>query len=245
MDEVTGRRSSVPGRPIQPTTANRDTRHALEDPRALTILTTEHLSLISARSLVYNETFARGGMFLTFLSASLVALGLVSASTGFSRDFVVVATAVLGLDLFIGLATMFRVGAANAEAMRYLQGMNRLRHAYDEAVPGLEAYFVTGSHDDLQAVSPQLTSRDIVPYHFATMPGMLGTICAAVAAAMTALLVLLWTNSASGAAIAGCVGFAAVLVGSAMLMGRWIRGVTSSFDARFPGPSNTENADGR
>jgi hypothetical protein len=245
MDEVTARGSSVPGRPILPINANSDTREALDDPRALTILTTEHLSLISARSLVYNETFARGGMFLTFLSASLVALGLVSASTGFSRDFVVVATAVLGLDLFIGLATMFRVGAANAEAMRYLQGMNRLRHAYDDAVPGLEVYFVTGRNDDLQAVSPQLTTRDIVPYHFATMPGMLGAICAAVAAAISALLALLWTNSASGAAVAGFAGFALVLVGSAMLMGRWIRGVTSSFDARFPGSTNPEDTNGR
>jgi hypothetical protein len=32
---------------------------ALDDPRALTILTTEHWGLLTARSLVYNEAFAR------------------------------------------------------------------------------------------------------------------------------------------------------------------------------------------
>ena len=48
----------------------------LADPRALQILSTEHWSLLTARSLVYNEFFARGSMFLTLLSASLLALGL-------------------------------------------------------------------------------------------------------------------------------------------------------------------------
>ena len=50
----------------------------LADPRAITILTTEHWSLLTARSLVYNEAFSRGAMFFTFLSASLVALGFLA-----------------------------------------------------------------------------------------------------------------------------------------------------------------------
>ena len=44
----------------------RDLRLPLPDGAALQILTTEHWSLLTARSLVYNETFARGGMFLAF-----------------------------------------------------------------------------------------------------------------------------------------------------------------------------------
>ena len=62
----------------------------LADPRALTILTTEHWSLLTARSLVYNEAFARGGMFLTFLTGTLVALGFVSQGSGFATGFLVV-----------------------------------------------------------------------------------------------------------------------------------------------------------
>ena len=102
----------------------------LADPRALTILTTEHWGLLTARSLVYNEAFARGGMFLTFLSASLVVLGLISTATAFSDAFLVVSSVVLALDLFVGLASLGRVAAASNEDLRYLQGMNRLRHAY-------------------------------------------------------------------------------------------------------------------
>ncbi len=124
----------------------------LGDPRALTILTTEHWSLLTARSLVYNEAFARAGMFLTFLTGSLVALGFVSQGSGYTPEFLLLATALLGFDLFIGLATLGRISAASAEEIRALQGMNRLRHAYLEMVPSLEPYFSTSGHDDLMAV---------------------------------------------------------------------------------------------
>ena len=72
-------------------------------------------------------------MFLSFLAATLVALGLMS------RDGLATSSSasalVLGLDLFIGLATMGRVATATSEDIRFLQGMNRLRHAYHETVP--------------------------------------------------------------------------------------------------------------
>jgi uncharacterized membrane protein YphA (DoxX/SURF4 family) len=42
------------------------------------ILTTEHWSLLSSRSLAWNEAFARVGMYLTALTGAMVALGLVA-----------------------------------------------------------------------------------------------------------------------------------------------------------------------
>src|SRR4051795_6849919 len=93
---------------------------AVQDPRALTILTAEHASLLAARGLVYNESFARAGMFLTFLSATLVALGLIATAIGFSDQFLVLAAGVLAVDLFIGLATLGRVVDASREDLRYL-----------------------------------------------------------------------------------------------------------------------------
>ncbi len=41
---------------------------------------------------------------------------------------------------------------ATVEDIRFLQAMNRVRHAYHEAVPGLEPYFMSGHHDDLAGV---------------------------------------------------------------------------------------------
>jgi hypothetical protein len=183
---------------------------ALDDPRALAILTTEHWSLLSARSLVYNEAFARGGMFLAFLSATLVALGLVATATGFSDGFLMVAAVLLGLNLFVGFASLGRIAAASNEDIRYLQGMNRIRHAYHEMVPGLEPYFISGHHDDIDSVlsfygpAQSGTLRNIV-HGLTTTPGMLGVICSAVGGVLAAVIVMLQTHNPQTAGITGLV----------------------------------------
>lgn len=214
---------------------------ALVDPRALTILTTEHWSLLSARSLVYNEAFARAGMFLAFLSATLVALGLVATATGFSDGFLIVAAVVLGLDLFIGLASLGRIVAASGEDIKYLQGMNRLRHAYHEMVPGLEGYFISSHHDDVDLVLAFYGPAESSPignlaHGLTTTPGMIGVICSAVAGAFGAVLALLLTHEAAAAAITGVAAFVVVIVSLNVLVivqvFRNIRGMR----AKFPRP---------
>lgn len=213
----------------------------LDDPRALTVLTTEHWSLLSARSLVYNEAFARAGMFLTFLSATLVALGLVSTGIGFRHEFLAIAAGVLALDLFIGVATVGRVVATSTEDLRYLQGMNRLRHAYHELVPGLEPYFIAGKHDDIAGVFAIYTnarpmSRGGTLHAFTTTVGMLAVICAAVACVLAGVLLLLLTDSAVVAAAGALVVLVAGLgVGLAQLQRRFAS-MHAIMDVRFPTP---------
>jgi hypothetical protein len=186
----------------------------LADTRALTILTTEHWSLLTARSLVYNEAFSRAGMFLTFLTGSLVALGFASQGAGFGPEFLAIATALLGFDLFIGLATLGRISSASTEEFRFLQGMNRLRHAYLEMVPSLEPYFSTSQYDDLPGVvsiygpdpDQPFFLGDIV-HGLTTTPGMVATITAAVGGAFLATLTLLLGASPTLGIIAGLAGF--------------------------------------
>jgi hypothetical protein len=211
----------------------------LGDPRALTILTTEHWSLLSARSLVYNEAFARGGMFLAFLSATLVALGLVATATGFSDAFLTVAAVVLALDLFVGLASLGRISSASAEDIRFVQGMNRIRHAYHEMVPGLEPYFVTMHHDDVRSVlalyGPQIAGTLAGVLHgFTTTPGMLGVICAAVGGALAAVVATLLTHTASSAALVGAASFVALFVIQVAISQRRIAAFWRSLVSVFP-----------
>jgi hypothetical protein len=184
-------------------------RTGLADPRALQILSTEHWSLLTARSLVYNESFARGGMFMAFLSATLLVLGLISTATGFSTGFLIVAAVILGLDLFVGLATLGRINGASAEDLLYLQGMNRLRNAYHEMVPGLEKYFMTSKYDDFDSVvrfyGPGTASGDSLGgllHGMTTMPVLISVICCALAAVLTGIIVLLATQDATLAALA-------------------------------------------
>lgn len=216
----------------------------LGDPRALTILTTEHWSLLSARSLVYNEAFARGGMFLAFLSATLVALGLVATATGFSDGFLAVAAVVLALDLFVGLASLGRISSASAEDIRFLQGMNRIRHAYHEMVPGLEDYFITGHHDDAMSVVAIYGDAIVgtfagVMHGFTTTPGMLGVICSAVGGALAAVLTMLYTHEPGTTAIVGVAAFVLCFVVELVFAQRQIGRFWASMRAVFPRDAGT------
>jgi hypothetical protein len=212
----------------------------IDDPRALTILSTEHYSLLTARSLVYNEAFARAGMFLALLSATLVAVGLISTATGFSDDgFLTVVAAVLALDLFVGLASLGRIAAASGEDIRYLQGMNRLRHAYHQMVPGVERYFVTSHFDDIESVvsfyGPAAANpvRNVV-HGLTTTPGMIGVICSAVTGALAAVIGLLATHDPGVAAAVAAVAFLAMFLALSVGMGLSVRREMREMRSMFP-----------
>src|SRR5947208_8418521 len=102
----------------------------LDDPRALQILSTEHWSLLATRSLSWNESFSRAGLFLSVVSATAVALALVGQASAFGPQFVAFALVMLPVALFVGLATFTRLDEVNAEDTIWLAGMNRIRHAY-------------------------------------------------------------------------------------------------------------------
>ncbi|HEU4672678.1 MAG TPA: hypothetical protein VFS32_07260 [Candidatus Limnocylindrales bacterium] len=245
MDERTIQAPAAPEMPIRERPGETDRAPVgLADPRALTILSTEHWSLLSARSLVYNEAFARAGMFLTFLSATLVALGLVSTAMSFqSREFLLVAAVVLAVDLFVGIATMGRVGTATNEDVRYLQGMNRIRHAYHEIVPGLEPYFIMSKHDDVRGVFEvygeiaEISSVAGVLHGFTTVMGMIGVISSVVTAALVAVVLLLLDVPGMGAGIGALVALGVGIVFSIRTMNATLTSFATRMNPRFPSPS--------
>ena len=64
-----------------------DATTAVSPAMRLQILSTEHWSLLASRSLAWNESFSRGGMFLATLSGAIVALALVAQATDFGEGF--------------------------------------------------------------------------------------------------------------------------------------------------------------
>lgn len=137
-----------------PSTSTSTTPPPLSDRSGVTdavraqILATEHWSLLATRSMTWNEVFSRASMFITVLSAAVVALALVAQATAFGPGFRLFALLVLPVVLLVGLATVIRLGDANTDDFGLVLGMNRLRHAYLELAPELEPYFVTEHHDD-------------------------------------------------------------------------------------------------
>ncbi|MBA2718592.1 MAG: hypothetical protein H0U52_05000 [Chloroflexi bacterium] len=209
----------------------------LDDPRALQILATEHWSLLANRSLIWTESFARAGLFLSLLSASVVALSLMGTD---SPDFLNFALILLPVTLFAGVATFFRLDDSNREDALWVAGMNRIRHAYVSIVPAIAERLTTGYTDDAMGVGRSfgLTGdvRYTILHFFVTMPGMIAVVDAVLAAVITwAALTRLGTH---GMGVAG----AAVIVGvlTAVLLGlrsqRAFNGTISQFQARFPEP---------
>src|SRR5262245_16104393 len=118
-------------------------RSGVTDAVRAQILATEHWSLLATRSMTWNEVFSRAAMFVTVLSAAVVALALVAQATTFGAGFRLFALLVLPIVLLVGLATVIRLADANTDDFGLVLGMNRLRHAYLELAPELEPYFVT------------------------------------------------------------------------------------------------------
>lgn len=120
--------------------------------RAVQMLSTEHWGLLSARALSWQETFSRSGLYLTVLSAGVVALALVAQATDFDRRFTAFATVLLVVVYVVGVTTVVRLAHSAVEEVHWIAGMNRIRHAYVELEPALEQYLVTSTHDDVRGI---------------------------------------------------------------------------------------------
>ena len=115
----------------------------LDDPRALEILTTEHWSLLSSRTLGYQEVIGRTTIFVSIVSATVVALAVLAQPRYFGPAFYWFALLLLSVAFGIGIATFFRSVTINYEDALWVAGMNLLRKAYVQIVPELKPYFVT------------------------------------------------------------------------------------------------------
>ena len=228
----------------------RPTPPHLADPRALQILTTEHWSLLSQRSLAWTETFARAGMFLATLSAATVALALAGSVMG--DEFLVFALVILPVVLFIGLATSTRLGQASGDDGLAVQGMNRIRHAYLEMAPELEPYFVTSRYDDFAGVlvtsgAPleiaSMIGRPTIPsmiggvlHGLVTTGGMIIIINCVVGAVFAGLVAVALGAETGGAVVAGLVGAIVLFVAQVAWGLRSFRTATRRISVRFPSP---------
>jgi hypothetical protein len=166
-----------------------------QDAGELQVLATEHWSLLAMRSLTYSESLSRVSMFLSVLAGAVIALALVAQADRFGQTFVLIAILVLSVVLFVGVATVVRLEVLNHDDLRWVMGMNRIRHAYLERHPGLEHYFVTTKHDDFPGVSATLgfertPTRGLkqLAHGVQTLPGMVAVIAAVVAGALAALV---------------------------------------------------------
>jgi hypothetical protein len=208
-------------------------------PHALQILTTEHWSLLASRSMGYAEAMSRVSIFVAALTGSVVALALVAQATDVGREFVAFALVLLPVDYFLGIVTFVRLVQNGWEDGVWVQGMNRLRHAYLELAPELEPYFVTSRYDDDTGVliSAIARSRVTAPLQgFVAIPGVVAVLNSVVAGAVAGIAGL-GLELGTGASIA--IGAAAFLISLAGYLAYGLRAIATyrrNLVVRFPPP---------
>jgi hypothetical protein len=221
------------------------TRGAAAGPHALQILTTEHWSLLASRSLGYTESMSRSSIFIAALSGSVVALALVAQATDFGDGFVAFALVLLPVVYFLGLATVVRLAQINFDDARWVQGMNRIRHAYLELAPELEPYFVTGRYDDREGLRQSAVTRaqpTVVPQQFVSSPGIVATLDSVVAGAAAGVAGLGLGLETAGSLVLGAAGFLVSIACFAVWATRTIGTWSEQLDVRFPTPSPGDEA---
>ncbi len=184
-------------------------------PHAAAILATEHWSLLAARSLIWNEAQSRATVFLTVLSASIIALALLADATGFGAQTTTLALVLLPVVFLLGIAAYARLVQINTEEFQLVLAMNRLRHAYLQIEPGRERYLTTGHHDDERGVIATYMldrpTRQWLWVHFlVNTPTIVATVDAALAAAIVVLLLQIAEAARAATVAGGAVAFVVV-----------------------------------
>jgi hypothetical protein len=184
-------------------------------PHAAPILAAEHWSLLAARSLIWNEAQSRATVFLTVLSASIIALALLADATGFGAHTTTLALMLLPVVFLLGIAAYARLVQINTEELQLVLAMNRLRHAYLRLEPGLEPYLTTGHHDDERGVLATYlldrpTRRWLWVHFLVNTPTIVATVDAALAAAVAVLVLQITGTPRAALVTGGAVTFAVV-----------------------------------
>jgi hypothetical protein len=211
-------------------------RSGVTDAVRAQILATEHWSLLATRSMTWNEVFSRASMFITVLSAAVVALALVAQASAFGSAFYTFALLTLPIVLLVGLATLIRLSDANGEDFWLVSGMNRLRHGYLELAPELEPYFVTEYHDDEGSVmaSYGLGARLRLSRILAGTPNVVAAINIVVFGIFAALVAQTLGASDLVAVTAGIIAALIAAIGLGILAYRSISGTRRAHHPRFP-----------
>jgi hypothetical protein len=151
---------------------------------AASFVTTEHMSLQSARAQTVAESTARANMFLAAVSAALVSLGLVATATRVGHTFLAFAFVVLPTLAFIGFATFNRSLQCGLEDYRYARRIARLRAYYFDSSPELTQYLASVPPGRRLEIIGLWRGR-VQPIR--TVAGMVAIVCAVIVGAIAGL----------------------------------------------------------
>ncbi len=175
-------------------------------PAAVTFITTEHFTLQGARSATIAESTGRATMFLTSVSAGLIALGLVATAARLGTAFYAFALVLLPTLAFVGLVTFERVLQSGIEDHGYARRIARLRAYYFDHAPELTPFLL--SVPPAERLQVQGLWRGSWQ-GFRTVAGMLAVVTSVLFGTVAGLVAALAAGHSLAAAVSAGVLFAA------------------------------------
>lgn len=240
---MTPERSSPPGTPDRSDASTGFEPTQLPEPllgvRAQ-LLSTEHWSLLSTRSMAQSEVLTRITTFLTLVSASIVSLALIGQATRFDQRFLSFTLVLVGLVVVIGILTQIRVGHQSIEDLALVIGMNRLRAAYVQLDATIKQYLVTSYHDDdrgLWQTYNHLLGPTSKTAPLASSGAFITFINAGLTGVLAALVALILNAPAWAVGVASSVAGLIFLAVSLALYMRQYRRMRERYVPLFPGPT--------
>src|SRR5258708_25046885 len=134
-------------------TDNPSLQSKVDPQQLLTLMTTEHYNLQSARSSTIAEANGRVALFLSTVSSGLVALAFIGQRSDMGETFLWFGLVLFPALFFLGLVTFERVLEISIEDLMCLRGIIRIRHYYTEIAPQITPYLVMPIHDDWKGIS--------------------------------------------------------------------------------------------
>ena len=168
-------------------------------PAVVTVMTTEHFVLQTARSAGIAEVNGRAGFYLAAVSSGLIALAFIGQLSRLGTAFYVFGLAVLPTLAFVGVTTFERALRNAVEDFRLAGRINRIRQFYFDAAPQVARY--------LPPPGPELPAPRYRPswYQFLTIAGALAVVNSVLIGGVLGLAVQAGTGTLAASAAAGVI----------------------------------------
>ena len=182
-------------------------------PLMVTVMTTEHFVLQTARSAGITETVGRAAIYLTAVSSGLIALAFVGQLSRLGAAFYVFGLVLLPTLAFVGVATFERAVRNGVEDVQMAGRIDRIRQFYFDAAPQVARYLPPPGPDASWAMAREAGVSTPFWYQFLTIAGALAVVNSVLVGGTFGLAVQAGTGLLAASAAVGVITAAAALAG--------------------------------
>jgi len=182
-------------------------------PMVVTVMTTEHFVLQTARSAGITETVGRAAIYLAAVSSGLIALAFVGQLSRLSGAFYVFGLVLLPTLAFVGVATFERAVRNGVEDVQLAGRIDRIRQFYFDAAPQVARYLPPPGPDASWAIAREVGVSTPFWYQFLTIAGVLAVVDSVLIGGTIGLAVQAGTGALAASASVGVITGAAALAG--------------------------------